>query len=967
MTIALTITGLATTSPTAQAVDKPAPVTQTIDYIITSSTGNTSYVSTADLATMTTMLSDAWRRLSRGVITEMKTGRVFTIPNIESEWTFCNLQIRSSIIATTLGYSPSVYDGQPNGRQLVVLGKADETSSCGWSGSTQVHNIGLSMGGFTKAQYSNPSATAGVLVHELGHVFGLKHAGAVLARCIPALWDGPFAVNSNDPGPGWCPVVQAAQYNDSANIMGYVNLNADINGYQKYQLGLIQPGTGAIQVTAASQEQLFTIHDAHTTNLDLPQTILMTADDPDGAGPCTAPLYNIDYDPKLGGVKVLRVATGGDCGMDQRDRGPLATVAWTTAFAPNSSRSYFLPGESRLTQSGKVQVKVVSANPTAGTATVSIRRTDTPGVTTLQVTAERFSSTLSVVANGGQDSGVVTTNQSSWSASSDQSWVTVTPSGTTGQTVSISVAPNLTTLERTAVVTVRAGTVVSRLNVIQAAGDHSIGTDCGQSTSSYCSWDNTSTPITGSLETAGDKDWLKFTVPSTGSYAFTVSRPQTGQGTLGANLYTGDGTWMWGVPVSSSTYSVRVSAYLTAGQPYFIEIMAWGYTGNYTVMTARTVGTVTIGTQTLTAEPGGNIGALRPKVWITTDGVWTAKAPPWVIVTPASGSNPGYATFTIAGNGTGVPRTESVTFTVDGQNASVSITQSPANDDCKESAATTCAWPDLSQPITKRIDFYGDKDWIKITPSASGTWVFKGTTMAVAHLFGSLYSADGTLEASEENPEDRSNFKVTASLTAGRTYYLEAASSLENPVGDYTVTATRETGPIDNLSVSPTAVSAPAAGGDTQTVGVTASGDWTATGPSWVTITPASGKGSNPSVRLTATANGTGSSRTETVTFTSGAKTATVTVTQAADTILIVSPPVLNAAAGGGTYQLRITTNTFWGANSPILVSLAPFFGTGDSTMTVQVTPNPGATPRTIMITIHAGTKVVTVPVTQPG
>ncbi len=89
------------------------------------------------------------------------------------------------------------------------------------------------------------------------------------------------------------------------------------------------------------------------------------------------------------------------------------------------------------------------------------------------------------------------------------------------------------------------------------------------------------------------------------------------------------------------------------------------------------------------------------------------------------------------------------------------------------------------------------------------------------------------------------------------------------------------------LTVSPTAVTLPSAGGS-QTVSVhagTSSANWTATSSaSWLTVSPTSGSGSQAttSVTLTASAN-TGSSRTATVTFSHGGTTATVTVTQSDD------------------------------------------------------------------------------------
>jgi len=102
MATVLTITGLATTSPYAQAVDKPAPMAHTIDYVILSSTDNTSLISTADLQATTKAVSDSWARMSRGMIPEMKTGKVAMIPNYAGA--SC-AQLDSSTLMAALGES----------------------------------------------------------------------------------------------------------------------------------------------------------------------------------------------------------------------------------------------------------------------------------------------------------------------------------------------------------------------------------------------------------------------------------------------------------------------------------------------------------------------------------------------------------------------------------------------------------------------------------------------------------------------------------------------------------------------------------------------------------------------------------------------------------------------------------------------------------------------------------------------
>jgi len=80
-------------------------------------------------------------------------------------------------------------------------------------------------------------------------------------------------------------------------------------------------------------------------------------------------------------------------------------------------------------------------------------------------------STTSVTAGavGGSNSSVVWTNQSSWTASSSQSWLTVSPSsGANGGYFVVTTAPNSSQSSRTGTVTVRAGDASTTLTVTQA-------------------------------------------------------------------------------------------------------------------------------------------------------------------------------------------------------------------------------------------------------------------------------------------------------------------------------------------------------------------------------------------------------------------------------------------------------------------------------------------------------------------
>jgi len=74
---------------------------------------------------------------------------------------------------------------------------------------------------------------------------------------------------------------------------------------------------------------------------------------------------------------------------------------------------------------------------------------------------------LSVPVSGGSASTTVTTNQASWKASTAARWLTVTPSGVSGQVLSVSAKENQTGAPRVASVSVTAGNALATVQVSQ--------------------------------------------------------------------------------------------------------------------------------------------------------------------------------------------------------------------------------------------------------------------------------------------------------------------------------------------------------------------------------------------------------------------------------------------------------------------------------------------------------------------
>jgi len=882
---------------------------------------------------MTITVSDAWARMSRGMIPEIKMGQVSTWPDYPGS--LCS-KMDADQLGNKLGYSPDVYYGLPNGRDLVILGAPDPSLwGCGIEGQAWQTGTGLASGGLMDVRYSNATTTVWTITHELGHTFGLGHAGGLFANCNTDNWDGPFT-RTDASYPGFCNVNQNVEYGDRANIMGSNGTidKADLNGHQKYVLGLIQPGAGLIEATASADEQLFTIHDLHTSDLDLPQAIRMTADDPDGSGPCAAPVYDIGYDPALGGVRVLRVRIANDCGGRTLYSTAPETISWMTPEPPNQLRRYFLPGESQLTSSGKVQIKVVRADPVAGTATVSIRRTDVPGFSSLQVTSRNLAASNPMAATGGTLIGVVTTNQAGWSATSDASWVTVTSSGTTGQRLILSAEQNTTTDKRTATVTVRAGTETRTYTVVQNPGDPSLAGDCGATPVSYCTIDDVNTEVSSSIETAGDTDWFKFTAPAAGTYRFSSSQaPDNPVPSLTVDLLTPDGRTL--VDGGAWMNGFTILAYLDAGQTCFLQVGS-GSTGNYTVTATYSPRGIEVSPPYAELEAGQT----HLTVTVRTGGDWEFKGGNWTTASPASGTGNTTVELTTEAHPTRT-RIETLPFTASGLTATLNIII-PAG----TAGNLSVAPPSLSAAAggdSQTVQITTDGAWQLTTPS----WVSASQTSGTGSTPVSL-----TIQENSTGQARTESVRVTGS---GR----EASVAITQPA---------KPKPVETLSVDPATIDA-AATGDTQTVRITASGDWIITAPSmggtdWVTVSPLWGTG-DTNVQITTKANTSGQPRTGYVTVTSGTMAATVTVTQPARTTLTLSTTAYNPGGGGGKTWVTVTSDSPWQAKAPDWIAVKPEQGY-PNWMVVEVTANFTDTNRIGAVVVTAGDLTVTLWVNQP-
>jgi hypothetical protein len=114
--------------------------------------------------------------------------------------------------------------------------------------------------------------------------------------------------------------------------------------------------------------------------------------------------------------------------------------------------------------------------------------------------------------------------------------------------------------------------------------------DCSPaSAGTNCTWSNLASPITKAIETAGDKDWIRFTPTASGLWTFTASKPASNplNDSVGT-LYNASGTQLAANDDGAGNLQFKVQATLTAGQTYYLEVRGWSSnTGNYTVTATR--------------------------------------------------------------------------------------------------------------------------------------------------------------------------------------------------------------------------------------------------------------------------------------------------------------------------------------------------------------------------------------------
>jgi len=483
------------------------------------------------------------------------------------------------------------------------------------------------------------------------------------------------------------------------------------------------------------------------------------------------------------------------------------------------------------------------ANPTISTRTATVTITATGAPTkTFTVTQASGDPSLSVsttnasIAKTTNSQAMVNiTSNTSWSATNDASWLTLSTTSSTGNaTLTFTAEANPTISTRVATVTVSATGVASQsITVTQAAGNAIISVSAttvtiGKSANSTASVNVTSnttwnitvneTWLTSNISTATGNATLTITAeanPLLRTRYATVRISETGgiSKSITVSQLAGDLT----LSVSATSVSIAKTAYSTASAN----------------VTSNTTWNVAIDTNWLTSNIKTSTGNAK-------------------------------ITFYARANNTTSTRSATVTISAPGLTSqTVIVTQEAGDEDLFVSLSATSAFLAQTANSSASVDITSNTTW---NVSNNATWLITDIINSSGNQTLTLYA--------------RAN-KTTSQRSA-----IVTISSTDLP--SQTITVTQEAGDA-TLSVSANSAVISNIDGSNGFVNITSNTTWTATDDAtWLTINPTDAI-NNGILTFTAEANNTAVQRIATITISApGVASKTVVITQEADIVTSV-------------------------------------------------------------------------------
>jgi hypothetical protein len=438
-------------------------------------------------------------------------------------------------------------------------------------------------------------------------------------------------------------------------------------------------------------------------------------------------------------------------------------------------------------------------------------------------------SNLNIASTEGSTSTFTVSSNVSWTAASNQTWLSISPgSGTGNGNVTLTATVNPTITERTATITISGVGVASKtINVNQAAGSATLAVSTNtlniaaleSSTASFGIISNTTWNV------SSDQSWLSFNHSTgTGNGSVTI--------TSQANL-----------TIIQRTATITVSATGATSKTITVTQAA----GDATLSVSSTALNV--------AATGGSTATLA----ITSNTSWTIISDQsWVSANPATGNGNSTIIFTAENNPNIEKRTATITInapgipaktvTISQESGSVILTLSTYSSTLEAvegSSSTVTVTSNTSWNIVT------SPDWLNITP-ASGTG-------------NSLVTITAEINNTTAERSDSVIFTTPEGTIRILSVIQEAGSA--------------------KISVSETNLNIGGTANSSATFEISSNTTWTiSSNQDWLTVSPVSGTG-DTTITLIAEANTSKSERTAIVTISAtGTDSKTISVTQSAIT-----------------------------------------------------------------------------------
>lgn len=582
-------------------------------------------------------------------------------------------------------------------------------------------------------------------------------------------------------------------------------------------------------------------------------------------------------------------------------------------------------------------------------------------------------------AGGAGSVTVSTAPECAWTASSDASWMTNLSPGTgqgTGE-ISFQVAPNPNQSMRQGDIVVNGvrahvsqnapactiGIAPTSAALPAAGGSGSVHVSgapgCGWSATSGASW------LTVTSGSSGDGNGsVNYAVAAnTGTVArvgtltianqtFTVAQPEPGAAPCANTIQPS----AQNMTPAGGNFSVTINAgpgcsWTAVSNVAWLAVVGVGSgvsNGAVTLSAAPNpgntrVGTATIAGQTLTVTQTGSClatfapasasvaataGSSSTAVTIASGCAWTASsADSWLTITSgASGNGNGTVAFSVTAN-TGGSRTG--TLTIAGQ--SFSVTQAGS---CLASINPT------SQSVPAAA---GSGASIAVTTASGCSWTATTATPWITITAGASGNGNGTVTFTfADNPN--STTRVGTITIAGQTHTVTQAGGCPSSINPASQTVASSGGPAADVAVT-----------------IPSGCGWTSsTSTPWITITSGASGTGNGTVKFTV-ASTTGPQRVGTLTIAGQ----THTVTQSSGCTFSISPNSQNLSKNnqtGTTINVTAGTGCTWTAvsNASWITVQSGASGSGNGTVTFQVSNNNTGSQRTGTMTIAGRTFTVT-------